>query len=40
MTSATHDELWFWLVSTMCKVHSVRLDSTMSYMLDEKQHTS
>lgn len=36
MTSATHDELWFWLVSTLCKVRSVRLDSTMSYMLDEK----
>jgi hypothetical protein len=34
MTRGQHDELWFWLVTTLNKVRSIRLNSTYSYAVD------
>ena len=34
MTKGTHDELWFWLVSTLNKVYSYQLNSTYGCAID------
>jgi len=34
VTNGNHDELWFWIVSTLNGVRSIGLDNTMGYIMD------